>query len=77
MYLIQFGNYRIYDNAKKTLLAARQNGINAVMRYDGVFFRVVSKLEFEDYATALLMRDVALRKHERLVCSFVRKTDSF
>ena len=77
MYLIQFGNYRMYDNARKTWLAARQSGINAVMRYDGRVFRVVSKLEFEDYATALLMRDVAIRKHERLVCSFVRKTDSF
>ena len=77
MYLIQFGNYRMYDNAKKTLLAARQNGVNAVMRYDGIVFRVVSKHEFEDHAIALLMCDVAIRKHERLVFSFVRKTDSF
>ena len=77
MYLIQLGNYRMYGNAKKTLSAARQNGINAVMRYDGEFYRVVSKLEFEDYDTALLMCEVAIRKHERLACSFVRKTGSF
>ena len=46
MYLIQFGNYRMYDNARKTWLAARQNGINAVMRYDGRVFRVISKSTF-------------------------------
>ena len=77
MYLIQFGNYRMYDNARKTLLAARQNGINAVMRYDGRVFRVISKSTFEDSGIASLMCDVAIRKHERLVCSFVRKADSF
>ena len=67
----------MYDNARKTLLAARQNGINAVMRYDGMVFRVISKSTFEDSGIASLMCDVAIRKHERLVCSFVRKTDSF
>lgn len=77
MYIIQFGNYRMYDNARKTLLAARQNGINAVMRYDGMVFRVISKSTFEDSGIASLVRDVAIRQHERLVCSFVRKADSF
>jgi len=77
MYLIQFGNYRMYDNAKKTLLAARQNCINAVMRYDGMVFRVISKSTFEDSGIASLMCEVAIRQHERLVCSFVRKADSF
>ena len=77
MYLIQFGNYRMYDNARKTLLASRQNGINAVMRYDGRVFRVISKSTFEDSGIASLMCDVTIRQHERLVCSFVRKVDSF
>ena len=77
MYLIQFGNYRMYDNARKTWLAARQVGINAVMRYDGMLFRVISKSTFEDSDIASLMCEVAIRKHERLVCSFVRKTGSF
>lgn len=77
MYLIQFGNYRMYDNARKTWLAARQSGINAVMRYDGDVFRVISKSTFEDSDIASLMCEVAIRKHERLVCSFVRKTGSF
>ena len=53
MYLIQFGNYRMYDNARKTWLAARQNGINAVMRYDGRVFRVISKSTFEDSGIGL------------------------
>lgn len=77
MYLIQFGTYRMYDNARKTWLAARQSGINAVMRYDGEVFRVISKSTFEDFDIASLMCEVAIRGHERLVCSFVRKTDSF
>ena len=77
MYLIQFGIYRMYDNAKKTLLAARQNGINAVMRYDGIFFRVVSKSTFENYGIALFICESAIMRHERLAYSFVRKTDSF
>ena len=67
----------MYDNARKTWLAARQSGINAVMRYDGMFFRVISKFAFEDSDIASLMCEVAIRKHERLACSFVRKTDSF
>lgn len=77
MYLIQFGNYRMYDNARKTLLAARQSGINAVMRYDGEVFRIVSKSTFEEPDIASLMCEVMIRKHERLAYSFVRKTDSF
>ena len=77
MYLIQFGNYRMYDNARKTWLAARQVGINAVMRYDGEVFRVVSKSTFEEPDIASLMCEVMIRAHERLACSFVRKTDSF
>jgi len=77
MYLIQFGNYRMYDNARKTWLAARQSGINAVMRYDGEVFRVVSKATFEEPDIASLMCEVMIRKHERLACSFVRKTGSF
>ena len=67
----------MYDNARKTWLAARQSGINAVMRYDGMFFRVISKFAFEDSDIASLMCEVAIRKHERLACSFVRKTGSF
>ena len=77
MYLIQFGNYRVYDNAKKMLSAVRQNGINAVMRYDGEVFRVVSKVQFEDYFIALLMCKVSQRACSRLSWAFVRKTDSF
>ena len=77
MYLIQFGNYRMYDNARKTLLVARQNGINAVMRYDGIFFRVVSKFELEDRGIASLMCAAAILTDKRLAYSFVRKTDSF
>ena len=77
MYLIQFGIYRRYDNAKKTLLAARQNGINAVMRYDGIFFRVVSKSTFKNHSIASFICAYAIMQHERLACSFVRKTDSF
>ena len=76
MYLIQFGNYRVYDNAKKMLSAVRQNGINAVMSYNGIFFYVVSK-SFEDSCTALFVCDVMSKKNKRFAYSFVRKTDSF
>ena len=77
MYLIQFGIYRMYDNARKTWLAARQSGINAVIRYDGEVFRVISKSTFEKPDIASLVCEVMIRKHERLTWSFVRKTDSF
>ncbi len=77
MYLIQFGIYRMYDNARKTWLAARQSGINAVMRYDGEVFRVVSKFEFEDRGIASLVCAAAILTNKRLAYSFVRKIDSF
>ena len=77
MYLIQFGNYRMYDNARKTLLEAKQNGIEAVMRYDGEVFRVVSKVQFEDRSIALLICEALQKVRGRLSFAFVRKTDSF
>lgn len=70
MYLIQFGNYRVYDNAKKMLSAVRQNGINAVMSYNGIFFYVVSK-SFEDSCTALFVCDVMSKKKQK-ICIFIR-----
>lgn len=75
MYLIQFGNYRIYDNAKRGLEISKQTGIDAEIRYDGVFFRVLSRSAFEDFHIAALACEAIGMKYEILAIPVVRRTE--